>query len=243
MSGNFFSIKNLCISRSGKTLYENFSLAIEEKKITALLAPSGAGKTTLFYFIAGLLNSDNARFSGEILFSSEKTASEKFAKARARFSFLFQENRLLENISLQKNIFLPLANRFPKKDVPGRADFFLKSVFLFDKRNTKANAVSGGEKRRCAFARALSFPSDLLLLDEPFSSQDTQIKEKLILLLKKTAQEEGRTVFFATHDIDEALFAGDRIIVLQGSPLRVLFDEKVSDKNKNELREKIMQAY
>lgn len=246
MSEDFFSIKNLCITRAGKILYKNFSLAIEAKKITSLLSPSGSGKTTLFYFIAELLKNSDAQCFGEIFFSKKnffsKNQNENVQKQKARVSFLFQENRLLEECSVFKNIFLPLANCFSKSEAKERANFFLENVFLFHKKNKKARELSGGEKRRLSLARSLSFPSELLLLDEPFFSQDSQTKKNLMLFVKKIASEESRTVFFSTHNVDEAVFLSDRIIGLHKNPLEVLFDEKVFAENKNEVHKKILKV-
>lgn len=240
MNENFFSIKNLCITRAGKILYKNFSLAIEAKKITSLLSPSGSGKTTLFYFIAELLKNSDVQCSGEIFFS--KNQNENVQKQKARVSFLFQENRLLEECSVFKNIFLPLANCFSKNEAKERANFFLENVFLFHKKNKKVRELSGGEKRRLSLARSLAFPSELLLLDEPFFSQDSQTKKNLMLFVKKIASEESRTVFFSTHNVDEAVFLSDRIIGLHKNPLEVLFDEKVFAENKNEVHKKILKV-
>jgi|WetSurMetagenome_2_1015567.scaffolds.fasta_scaffold16768_3 ABC-type nitrate/sulfonate/bicarbonate transport system ATPase subunit len=221
------SIQHLSLSRGGKKLYDDFSLEIAPHSVNALIAPSGSGKTTLLAWIAGVLVYENAESKGTLLFDNKNESP--------RISFLFQEPRLIPGISIFQNVMLPLLNVMDKTAAEQRAEYFIHRVSLFWKKNVYPCELSGGERQRAAAARAFAYPSGILLMDEPFQSQDLRIKNKLIETLETLIAEEGRTVIFVTHDIEEAVSLGERLIVMDGSPLSVRMDTLNDKKNKDTL--------
>ena len=211
-------IKNLTLERGGKSLFKDFSLDFEAETITALIAPSGAGKTSLFDLIAGLLpNGDKS----VVLCTRGESRSD-----RALISYVFQEDRLIKSSTVFQNVLFPLVPLFPADEAKKRARTYLEKCGLADKLNAFPGELSGGERQRVSLARAFAYPSRVLLMDEAFQSLDLHIKFRLMALFAKLCREEKRTVLSVTHDIREALCLARRIVVLRGSPLSIVLDEK-----------------
>ena len=217
--GYGISIDGLSVTRSGKRLFSNFHLQVEPSVVTVLLAPSGRGKTTLLDWIDGILPGNDTVVSGQCAFTvSEKNSGE------VRISYLFQEPRLIPGCTILSNVSLPLDNIMDKSSSQQRAMYFLERTGLENRRNSYPDSLSGGEKQRAALARAFAYPSDILLMDEAFQSQDIKTKIHLMELFLSMNAEERRTVIFVTHDIQEAVCLADRILVMDGSPLQILLD-------------------
>ena len=176
-----------------RTLFDKQEFFFEEGKITALLGESGVGKTTLLRALAGL-----EKFEGE---KEEKSVSVAFQEAR-----LLPFATALENLT-----FVGIEKT--------KAIKWLEWVEI-SQINQKASTLSGGEKQRVALARALAKESDLLLLDEPFSSLDTPRKIRLLAKLRAHVTAQKRTTVFVTHDIDEATATADKILLV--TPLEVI---------------------
>lgn len=177
-------IKNLKIEYSKKILYKDFSVTFPQNIISALIAPSGWGKTSLLNYI-----------------------SQNFKN----LSYCFQDLRLLEEKDIFTNLFIPLKNKFSREESVKKIELILKNFELYDKKTQKCSDLSGGEKQRVALARALIFPSQLLLLDEPFQNLDLQLKKKLMDFIKDLQKKESRTVIFVTHDKTEAKYLADKV--------------------------------
>ncbi|HZK20365.1 MAG TPA: ATP-binding cassette domain-containing protein, partial [Treponemataceae bacterium] len=209
------SIDNFTMSRGGKSLFNDFSIHFAAHSITAIIAPSGGGKTSLFDCIAGLLKPD----SGSIV------------KQDGAISYLFQEPRLLPSLSVLENIALPLQKLFSSEKAKKRACYYLQKVGLSEKKTALSTELSGGEKQRAALARAFAYPSSVLLMDEAFQSQDIRLKTQLGKLFKSLLTEEPKTVVMVTHDIREAIELAERILVLDGTPLKIQLDEAVVKSN------------
>ena len=207
-------IKNLTIKFGGKVLFKDFSITFGGGKTTAILAPSGGGKTTLLNWIAK-----------DFL----KKPRRRGQSAKPPVSFLFQEPRLLTTLTVFENVFLPLSNIFPKKDAAELAERFLDASGLSDKKERTTENLSGGEKQRVAMARAFAFPSQILLLDEAFQSLDEKIKLSLEETLKKLLKENPRTVIFAAHQKDEAENLADRIVEMDSCPLKIVSEMTISE--------------
>ena len=212
------SIKNFTKSYASKTVYENFNLDIEEACITCIHGESGCGKTTLLNAVAGLID-----YGGEI--------------TKKRVSYVFQTPRLIPNLTVGANL------KFIGAD-DGRAARMLDRVGLADKKDSYPNTLSGGEAQRVSLVRAFCYKSDILLMDEPFSSLDLKTKLSVMELFKNLCKEEQRGAVFVTHDIDEALFLADRIVVIKNG--KILND--FANENKGEfganspLRETVIKA-
>ena len=189
------TIKNLSKNYSNKNIYENFSIDIEKNKILTILGESGSGKTTLLNAISGLTT-----FSGEIL-------------SEGVISYNFQEDRLIANLTVKENLELFLKGQ--------NVDNLLEMFGLKEKANSFIKNMSAGEKRRVALLRALFFPSDILLLDEPLINLDLKLKLEIIDLIKKEQIKKPRTVVFVTHDIIEASNLSDRIILLKNGKIEL----------------------
>ncbi len=175
-------------------VYKDFSLSIEEGKITCLLGASGCGKTTLLNMLAGLLP-----YQGRI------------AGVPGRVSYIFQEERLLPNLTVRGNVALVLGRRADA----GRVSDILKKVELSGKEDAFPAELSGGQAQRVSIARAFAYPSGLILMDEPFASLDTALKIRLIGVFCRLWEEEKRTAVFVTHDAEEAYMLSHRALVLK----------------------------
>jgi len=182
-------------------------LAIPESAITVVLGPSGCGKTTLLNILAGL----DHDYAGSI---------DGFADGRA--SYVFQEDRLLPWISARDNIAFVLRPSIEASQAQHLSWQALSSVGLDDQADSMPPAMSGGQRRRVALARAFAYPSDFLLLDEPFSSLDLKTRIAVMDLFVKIRAKDGRSAVVVTHDVREAIYLADRIAVLSERPARVL---------------------
>lgn len=192
-------MKNICLSGITKkygenSVYDDFSLEIEEGKITCLLGPSGCGKTTLLNMLAGL-----TPYEGSI------------ENVPARISYIFQEERLLPNLTVRKNISLVLGRHADEDKI----DRLLERVELSGKADAYPSELSGGQAQRVAIARAFAYPSGLILMDEPFSSLDTALKIRLMRVFCDLWEEEKRTAVFVTHDAEEAYMLSHRALILK----------------------------
>ena len=186
-------IKDLSVSQEEKKLFSDFSLELKSNQIIGIKGPSGKGKTTLLNCIADVLPKDNTFV---ITGSIQK-------KSNIKISYVFQEHRLIPFISVLKNVMLPLEKIMPKDEAEQIAINYLKEFELLYKKDNFPNELSGGEKQRVSLARAFAYPSDLLLMDEPFQSQDLQKKQKLIMMTKNILQKESRAIIFVSHSEDE----------------------------------------
>lgn len=186
-------IENLSVKYGNNTVYENFNLEIEERGITCILGESGCGKTTLLNAVAGLIG-----YGGEI--------------TKKSVSYVFQSPRLIPNLTVAGNL------KFTGADDGCAADM-LERTGLSDKKGAYPSELSGGEAQRVSLCRAFLRKADVLLMDEPFSSLDLKTKISVMEIFKKLQSDEGRSVIFVTHDIDEALYLADRIIVIGGGEI------------------------
>lgn len=204
------------------SVYQNFDLHIEENKITCILGSSGCGKTTLLNMIAGL-----TAFEGKII------------PKVLQCSYIFQQPRLVPALTVEGNLKLVCKDTEKIREI-------LANVELADKAHSYPVELSGGQAQRVSIARAFVYPSDLILMDEPFSSLDTALKLRLMDVFLKLWQKNPRTAIFVTHDVEEAYMLSHRAIVLDrgqiiadlqdGSPLPRRYGEA------SPYREKILEA-
>ncbi|MDE5789440.1 MAG: ABC transporter ATP-binding protein [Clostridia bacterium] len=212
------SIKNLTKKYQNRTVYENFNLDIEESGITCILGESGCGKTTLLNAVAGLID-----YEGEI--------------TKKSVSYVFQSSRLIPNLTIEGNLeFIGAVGESAAK--------MLEKVGLGDKLNAYPAQLSGGEAQRVSLCRAFLKKSEVLLMDEPFSSLDLKTKLSVMELFKTLQAEEGRCTLFVTHDVDEAVFLADRIVVIKNGAIAcdLTNENKCAYGGNSQLREQIVQA-
>ena len=200
-------LNNIYKAYNNEKLYENFSIEFEENKISCILGPSGLGKTTLVNMITGIIMPD----SGEISLP-----------ANSKFSYVFQEPRLLEWYNVYDNVDIVLKKYYNSSERKSIIEKTLKLVDLQEFSKYKISELSGGMAQRVSIARALSYPSNILILDEPFKGLDYKLMEDLILNLKNILLEDKRTVIYITHDIDQALFLSDYIYILNKKPIEII---------------------
>ncbi len=209
-------IKNLSVSYGDETVLDDFSAEFAEHRISVILGGSGVGKTTLLNAVAGLIP-----FDGTV----EKTGDG--------VSYIFQKDRLIPTISVYKNLDLILRAIFKDKSERKRRILdMLDLLEISDCAYKLPTMLSGGQAQRAAMARAYLYPSDVLLLDEPFKALDTALKARLIRQLVRLNEKENRTVIFVTHAIDECLLLADEYFVLSGSPARISFGGSIDTPQK-----------
>jgi sulfonate transport system ATP-binding protein len=202
------------------TVLTNVDLTIAPGEVVAILGPSGCGKSTLLRLLSGLETAS----SGEILIDGEKVTH-----LDNRCSVVFQEPRLLPWRSVVKNVELGLRG---KKDPVNsdKAEKLLAEVGLADFVHHFPKQISGGMAQRAALSRALISEPEVLLLDEPFAALDALTRLQMQDLVSSVVAKTGVTVVLVTHDIDEALYLADRIVVLgeRGEEIRGSFDINLS---------------
>lgn len=213
MSG--VSISDLNVAYGEETVFKNFSADFEERKISVILGGSGVGKTTLLNAVAGLVD-----FGGEIEADG------------GGISYIFQNDRLIPSITVYKNLDLVLRAVYKDKNERRKLiDEMLELLEISDLKNKLPTMLSGGQAQRVAMARAYLYPSDILLLDEPFKALDTALKTRLLRHLILLNQMQNRTVIFVTHAIDECLLVADDYYVLAGNPVEIIHSGSIgSDK-------------
>ncbi len=188
---------------------------------TCIVGPSGAGKTTLLKCLAGLL----APTRGSI-----RVNGHAVTEPPAEMAIVFQEygRSLFPWKTVRENVELPLRERKVAKDERRRlVDAALEAVALRDVDTSYPWQLSGGMQQRVAIARAVAYQPKVMVLDEPFAAVDAQTRADLEDLMLRLWQELGLTVLFVTHDIDEAVYLGQRVLVLSSSPTRILDDVRV----------------
>jgi NitT/TauT family transport system ATP-binding protein len=194
---------------------ENVTFDVTRGEFACVVGPSGAGKTTLLRCLAGLMPPT----SGEAMFEGAPLRS-----VPAGVGVVFQDygRSLFPWLSVARNVDLPLRARgVARAERAARVHEVLGSVGLGDVGRNYPWQLSGGMQQRVAIARALAYRPDLLVMDEPFASVDAQTRFELEDLILRVRDEFGVTVVFVTHDIDEAIYLADRVVVLSRSPGRV----------------------
>ena len=189
-------------------------LTIADGEFVCLLGPSGCGKTTLLRILAGLEQHTDGRV--------EIRAARP---GQPLTSVVFQEHSVFPWMSVWNNVAYGLrARKLPREDVRERVDYFVDKVGLATFADAYPHQLSGGMKQRVSIARAFANDPEILLLDEPFSALDEQNRALLQEELLRIWAGSGKTVAFITHSIEEAVFLSDRVVVLGGTPGRVVAD-------------------
>jgi NitT/TauT family transport system ATP-binding protein len=194
---------------------ENISLRVNDGELVTIVGPSGCGKSTLLRCIAGLLTPT----AGRVVLDGTLVT-----RVPDRLAVVFQDysRSLYPWLSVVDNVALPLRRTQPRRaERRSAALAALESVGLAGFASRYPWQLSGGMQQRVAIARALAYHPVLLLMDEPFGSVDAQTREDLEDLVLRVRAERGITILLVTHDIDESVYTGDRVIVLTHGPGRV----------------------
>jgi ABC-type nitrate/sulfonate/bicarbonate transport system ATPase subunit len=193
------TLTNISKQFNGVDILTNINCQIRDNELLVITGPSGSGKTTLLKLIAGTLKADN----GTITLSSK------------RIGFVFQDHRLLPWKTSFDNIALVLkAAGMSPADAGSRAQFWLEKVGLGQYARYYPSQLSGGMVQRVSIARAFAIEPDIILMDEPFSSLGAEMKDTLLLMVKKVLMEYKSTVVYVTHDIMEAIQIAHRLFEL-----------------------------
>ena len=203
------------------------SLSLDRGTTGVILGPSGCGKTTLLRCIAGL----ERQSEGAILINGRETGN--LPPERRNIGFVFQDLALFDHLTGRDNIDfgLKFKKTMRREEAAARIDELGKKLQISSLLDRKPFAMSGGERQRLAFARALAGRPDLLLLDEPLSSLDAPLRRELRAYLKKTLSLEGTTALHVTHDVEEALELGDKIFLMNAGRILVSGAPKVLYEN------------
>ena len=189
---------------------------VAENDFITILGPSGCGKSTLLRIVAGL----DQQSAGEVLLEGRRIASPG-----ADRGMVFQSYTLFPWLSVLENVCFGLNERgMPRQQQRDVAQGFIQQVGLTGFENHYPKQLSGGMQQRTAIARALANGPRMLLMDEPFGALDHQTRELMQELLLGIWEAERKTVLFVTHDIDEAVFMGNRVVVMSARPGRIKCD-------------------
>lgn len=200
----------------------DISFDVAQGEFVSVVGPSGAGKSTLLKALAGLHqpSSGEVRYQGKPISGPQKD-----------FAVVFQDyaRSLYPWLTLERNITLPLDNLIASASEKARiAHGFLQRVGLAGMGKKHPSQISGGQQQRVAIARALACSPKVLIMDEPFASVDAQTRSELEDLVLKLRRETNCTVILVTHDIDEAAYMSDRIVVLSKAPSIVVKEVRVN---------------
>lgn len=221
-----FRAENLCVTYGEKEVLKNIDMVIQRGEIFALMGPSGAGKTTLLR----ILNLFEKPTKGYLVFEGVRLNGAYMEKinARRKMSLLFQTPSVF-NASVFENVAYGLKVRGADKDTMEKKVInALTIVGLEDKEQQKARTLSGGEAQRMAFARAIVYDPDILLLDEPTSSLDPANVAIIEEIIKRIRRERGTTIVIATHNIYQVKRIADRVgILLNGELIEVNSKERI----------------
>ncbi|SCL86290.1 ABC transporter ATP-binding protein [Sporanaerobacter sp. PP17-6a] len=201
-----YEVSNIHKSYGDLKVLDDVSIKFEKNMTTCILGPSGCGKTTLLNIISGMLPADKGEVIG---FENEN------------IGFVFQEDRLIPWKSVYDNIDFVIRGKIDKKNRREIINKYLNLVGLEYYKDYYPNSLSGGMKQRISILRAFIYPSEILIMDEPFKSLDINTKEvvtKFFLNLKKS---RDKTCIIVTHDIEEAAILGDNITIFTQKPTKV----------------------
>jgi phospholipid/cholesterol/gamma-HCH transport system ATP-binding protein len=212
---NIVEIKGLTFKRGTRVIYDDINLSIPRGKVTAIMGPSGIGKTTLLRLIGGQIKPD----SGRVLFDDQDIPSLSRAKlylARQKMSMLFQSGALFTDMNVFDNIAFPIREHTNLSEVIVEKIVLMKleAVGLRGAKYLQPSELSGGMARRVALARAIALDPELILYDEPFAGQDPISMGVIVKLIRSLSDALGLTSVVVSHDVPEVMSIADYIYVV-----------------------------
>ncbi|MDF2610188.1 MAG: tauB 2 [Lachnospiraceae bacterium] len=213
--------QNITVLYDGAKVIEDISIELNKDEIVCLLGVSGAGKTTLFNVISGLLTPETG---------TVKLDEEEITGKAGKVSYMLQKDLLLPYKTILDNVSLPLIIQGKKKKVAREtASKYFDEFGLLGTQHKYPNQLSGGMRQRAALLRTYLFSDRVALLDEPFSALDTITKSSMHQWYLKVMEQIKLSTLFITHDIDEAILLSDRIYMMTGKPGRITEEIRIKE--------------
>ncbi len=222
---SLIDIKNIHLTLNSLEILKNINFSLDKKEVISIVGPSGSGKSSILRIIAGLIKPS----SGNILFSNKIISSNKIMvpTGQRSIALMFQEDVLFPHLTVFKNIAFGIENK-PLIEKTKLVIGYLEKFGLLEKKESFPSTLSGGEKQRVALARVLITKPKVLLMDEPFSNLDNNLRKEICNYTLSTLKESKIPVIFVTHDIEEAMSISDKIIVMQkGKILQIDSPKKI----------------
>jgi len=192
---------------------KDVSFRLDSGELLSVLGPSGCGKTTLLNIIAGFL----APTEGEVMLEGKLVTGPS-----AERGMVFQQGALFEWLTVEQNVaYGPTMAGKPRREIKEIVDHLLETVGLGDFAGKPVYQLSGGMQQRVALARCLANDPEIILMDEPLGALDALTREKMQGLILKLWKETGKTIILITHSVEEALFLGERLMVMAPRPGRI----------------------
>lgn len=215
MSDALIEVKRLSFKRGNRVIYDDINLNIRKGQITAIMGPSGTGKTTLLRLISGQLLPDTGSIFLDGLDIAKMSRNELFS-ARARMGMLFQSGALFTDMTVYENVAFPLRahTQLEENLISELVSLKLESVGLRGAEKLMPSELSGGMNRRVALARAIALDPDLIMYDEPFAGQDPIVMGVLTRLIRSLRDALNLTTIIVSHDVAETLSIADYIYIV-----------------------------
>lgn len=212
---NLVEIENLTFKRGERVIFDNLSLSIPKGKVTAIMGPSGIGKTTLLRLIGGQIKPE----SGNILFAGKNIpllSRADLYEVRKQMSMLFQSGALFTEMSVYDNIAFPIREhtQLCETIIEKIVLMKLEAVGLRGAKDLQPSELSGGMARRIALARAIALDPELILYDEPFAGQDPISMGVIVRLIRSLSDALGLTSIVVSHDVVEVMSIADYIYII-----------------------------
>jgi len=208
--------------REALAVLEDINFTVKEKEFVCILGPTGCGKTTLLNILGGFVTPS----SGEVYIEATPVKEPS-----PNYVTIFQDYKLLPWRTVRKNIelaFEGMKQKKSRKEIDERVDAQLASVGLTRFAEFRPTEISGGMKQRVAIARALVLEPKILFMDEPFGALDAMTRDDMRHKYRLLLKESGQTVVMVTHDINEAIFFADKIMIMHASPGRIAYTMEIT---------------
>lgn len=235
--------KNISKKYGSNTIIEHFHLAIEKGEFITIIGSSGCGKTTILKMINGLIEPS----SGELYVHGQDIKNQDIITLRRNIGYAIQGSVLFPHMTVEQNIaYVPnLLNKKDKEKTKQAVLKWMKIVGLDEEMKKRyPEELSGGQQQRVGIARALAASPDILLMDEPFGAVDEITRGQLQIELKSIYEKTGITILFVTHDIEEALTLGTKVLVMdQGQIHQFASPKEIVENPSTDFVKQLVQKY